>query len=215
MCGSLQSKRFLSLHAPHLFLLPNLSLPPSSSSIPGQWSISSFPPSKVCSSSSHTYPLPTLNNQLLGNQGLRYFPYSGYLGLTPIRVEGGQSILLTTTLYTLISYSFLVVRTKLDDDLRTLQATSLTIAIRCYESRLGRVNALQSNVLVDHTQVLWSKSDDVEHEAVGSLDYPFRLTLPSKVGGFSTAVFVDYRCLWRIEAGVYSSPPSPSHFIRF
>jgi hypothetical protein len=23
-----------------------------------------------------------------GNQGLRYFPYTGYLGLTPIRVEG-------------------------------------------------------------------------------------------------------------------------------
>jgi len=25
-----------------------------------------------------------------GNQGLRYFPYTGYLGLTPIRVEGGM-----------------------------------------------------------------------------------------------------------------------------
>jgi hypothetical protein len=98
------------------------------------------------------------------------------------------------------------VRTKLDADLRTLQATSLTISIRCYESRIGRVNILQSNILVDHTQVLWSKSDDVEYEPVGNLDYPFRLTLPTKIGGFSTAVFVDYRCMWRVEAGVYSIP---------
>ncbi|KAF5358356.1 hypothetical protein D9756_001895 [Leucocoprinus leucothites] len=115
------------------------------------------------------------------NQGLRYFPHTGYLGLTPVRVEG-------------------IVRTKLDSDERLLQATSLTISIRCYESRIGRVNVLHSNVLVDHTQVLWSKSEDVEHEPIGNLDYPFRLTLPAKIGGFSTTVFVDYRCMWRVEA---------------
>ncbi|KXN82558.1 hypothetical protein AN958_02409 [Leucoagaricus sp. SymC.cos] len=118
---------------------------------------------------------------LQGNQGLRYFPYTRYLGLTPIRVEG-------------------VVRTKLDPDLKLLPATSLTVSIRCYESRVGRVNLLHSNILVDHTQVLWSKSDDVEYEPIGNLDYPFRLTLPAKIGGFSTAVFVDYRCMWRVEA---------------
>lgn len=27
---------------------------------------------------------------LKGNAGGRYFPYQGYLGLTPLRVEGGQ-----------------------------------------------------------------------------------------------------------------------------
>jgi len=31
-----------------------------------------------------------------GNQGLRYFPYSGYLGLTPIRVEGGACFNIAT-----------------------------------------------------------------------------------------------------------------------
>jgi hypothetical protein len=96
------------------------------------------------------------------------------------------------------------VRTKLDADAKLLPARSLTISVRCYESRVGRVNTLQSNVLVDYTQVLWSKPDDVDYEPVGSLDYPFRVTVPVKAAGFSTAVFVDYRCLWRIEAGASS-----------
>lgn len=93
------------------------------------------------------------------------------------------------------------VRTKLDADAKLLPAKSLTISVRCYESRVGRVNTLQSNVLVDYTQVLWSKPDDVDYEPIGSLDYSFRVSVPVKAAGFSTAVFVDYRCLWRIEAG--------------
>jgi len=98
----------------------------------------------------------------------------------------------------------LVVRTRLDSDDRLLQATSLTISVRCYESRIGRVNVQHSNMLVNHTETLWSKSDDVDYESIGNLDYPFRLTLPVSVEGFSTAVFVDYRCIWRVEAGVCS-----------
>ncbi|KAF6764712.1 hypothetical protein DFP72DRAFT_869013 [Ephemerocybe angulata] len=116
-----------------------------------------------------------------GNQGGKYFPYTGFLGLTPVRVEG-------------------IVRTKLDTDLKLLPCTSLTISVRCYEQRLGRVTVQNSKFLVDHTQVLWLKPDDVEYGPVGVLEYPFRITLPPSVGGFSTAVFVDYRCTWRVEA---------------
>ncbi|TFK42948.1 hypothetical protein BDQ12DRAFT_677063 [Crucibulum laeve] len=116
-----------------------------------------------------------------GNQGLRYFPHSGYLGLTPVRIEG-------------------LVKTKFDADQKPLHAKCLTISVRCYESRVGRVNVLQSNVLVDYTQVLWSKPDGVESEQIGNMEYPFRLSIPAKVAGFSTAVFVDYRCIWRVEA---------------
>ncbi|KAH9484049.1 hypothetical protein JR316_0003528 [Psilocybe cubensis] len=116
-----------------------------------------------------------------GNQGLKYFPYVGYLGLTPIRVEG-------------------IVRTRLDADLKPLSASSLTVSVRCYESRVGRINTLQSNVLVDYTQILWSKSDALEHEPISNLEFPFRISIPAKVAGFSTAQFVDYRCVWRVEA---------------
>ncbi|ESK93020.1 hypothetical protein Moror_8923 [Moniliophthora roreri MCA 2997] len=119
--------------------------------------------------------------------GVRYFPYSGYLGLSPVKIEG-------------------VVITKLDSDLKTLQAKSITISVRCYESRLGRLGALQTNVLVDHTQTLWSKPDGQDYGAIGDGEYPFRISLPPNVGGFSTLSFVEYRCVWRVEAVINHIP---------
>ncbi|KAF8162919.1 hypothetical protein B0H34DRAFT_300025 [Crassisporium funariophilum] len=122
-----------------------------------------------------------------GNQGLRFFPYSGYLGLTPIRVEG-------------------VVRTKLDADQKPLLAKSITVSVRCYETRVGRVNNLHSNILVDYTKVLWAKPDALEYDHIGNLEFPFRISIPAKVAGFSTAVFVDYRCMWRVETVLNHAP---------
>ncbi|KAJ6630672.1 hypothetical protein B0H10DRAFT_1982310 [Mycena sp. CBHHK59/15] len=123
-----------------------------------------------------------------GNQGIRYFPYSGYLGLTSLKVEG-------------------VVRTKLDADLKPLPAKSVTISVRCYEARLGRLGVMHSNILVDYTQVLWSNPDD-EHDYadIGDMEFPFRISIPAKVAGFSTASYVEYRCTWRVEAIINHVP---------
>ncbi|KAF9533487.1 hypothetical protein CPB83DRAFT_873536 [Crepidotus variabilis] len=117
---------------------------------------------------------------LKGNAGLRTFPTTGYLGLTPVRVEG-------------------VVRTKLEADGKLLPATSLTVHVRCYEQRT-RVASTQTKVLVDITQIVWTKPDNVEYESIGVVEYPFRLRIPTNVPGFSSAAFVDYRCTWRLEA---------------
>ncbi|KAJ7738502.1 hypothetical protein DFH07DRAFT_701570, partial [Mycena maculata] len=126
-----------------------------------------------------------------GNHGvnLKYFPYNGYLGLTTLKVDG-------------------VVRTKLDADLKLLPSKSITVSVRCYEARLGRLGVLHSNVLVDYTQVLWSKPDSDEHEYadIGELELPFRITIPARVSGFSTASFVSYRCTWRVEATINHAP---------
>ena len=88
----------------------------------------------------------------------------------------------------------------MDNDGKLLPAKSITISVRCYESRLGRVNAMVTKVLVDYTQVLWSKAEEREWEDIGDLEYPFRITVPIKVAGHSTAHFQDYRVWWRIEA---------------
>ncbi len=96
----------------------------------------------------------------------------------------------------------IVVRTRLEDDQKVLQAKSITISVRCYETRT-KVGTNFTNVLVDYTQVLWSKPDVVEYEAIGCLEFPFRISIPPKVAGFSNAVFVDYKCIWRIEAGEF------------
>lgn len=65
---------------------------------------------------------------------------------------------------------------------------------------------LQSNILVDYTQVLWTKPDGVDYEQIGNFEFPFRISVPAKVAGFSTAIFVDYRCMWRVEAGMCLLP---------
>ncbi|KAK7015011.1 hypothetical protein R3P38DRAFT_3362109 [Favolaschia claudopus] len=130
----------------------------------------------------------TLASPGKGNN-VRYFPYTGYLGLTTLRVEG-------------------VVRTKLDADQRPLQAKSITISVRCYETRLGVLGVTNSNVLVDYTQVLWSKPDSAqEYAEIGDLELPFRVSIPAKVAGFSAASYNSvYRCSWRVEAIINHIP---------
>ncbi|KAF8212418.1 hypothetical protein K438DRAFT_1958157 [Mycena galopus ATCC 62051] len=124
-----------------------------------------------------------------GNHGVRYFPYSGYLGLTTLKVDG-------------------VVKTKLDVDGKPLPTKSITISVRCYETRLGVLGVVHSNVLVDYTQVLWSKPDgDQDYADVGDLELPFRISIPAKVAGFSTASYASvYKCSWRVEAIINHIP---------
>lgn len=151
-----------------------------------------------------------------GNQGTRYFPYHGYLGLTPVRVEGGtcpQSRL--SSRCGLTSQS--AVRTKLDSDLKPALARSLTVAIRCYEARVGRLGNTQARCLVEQTQVLWAprgkdsgpstsnRPDTPEYAELGDSEHTFRIIMPAKVAGLSTANYPEYRVYWRVEAGAYLS----------
>ena len=150
-----------------------------------------------------------------GNGGTRYFPHQGYLGLTPVRVEGSTSLPLVVPAPRADPPS--VVRTKLDEDGRPIPARSLSISIRCYQSRLTRSRAMRSTLVVDHTDVLWVKPPSREYADVGELEFPFKLTLPKRTPGFSTANYQDYRVFWRLEASESLSlipssrprPPSP------
>lgn len=101
------------------------------------------------------------------------------------------------------------VRTRLDDG-KLLPAKSITVSVRCYEARLGKVNALHTNVLVDYTEVLWSAPHLQEYAEVGDGEYPFRITIPANVAGHSTANYQDYRVWWRVEASAYHPPTCAS-----
>ncbi|KAH9946274.1 uncharacterized protein BXZ73DRAFT_95777 [Epithele typhae] len=122
-----------------------------------------------------------------GNAGGRFFPHQGYLGLTPVRVEG-------------------IVRTKLDSDGRPIAAKSLSISIRCYQTRLTRTRQIRSTLVVDHSDVVWVKPPTQDFADVGELEFPFKLTLPKRNPGFSTANFQDYRVFWRLEAILEHAP---------
>ncbi|THH13843.1 hypothetical protein EW146_g6427 [Bondarzewia mesenterica] len=120
-----------------------------------------------------------------GNTGSRYFPYHGYLGLTPLTVRG-------------------IVRTKLDPDGKPLLAKSLTVAVRCYEARTGRRGTIHSNVLAEYVLELWHAPPASEFAPLADSEHTFRIAIPRDAPGFSTAYFQDYRMFWRVEAGTYA-----------
>ena len=119
-----------------------------------------------------------------GNAGVRHFPYQGYLGLTPVRVEG-------------------LVRTRFDDDQKPLHATQLTVFVRAYEARHSRLGAPHTRVVAEHACVVWRKPDRAPYANLGDFESPFKITLPKRAPGFSTANYLDYRTYWRVEAGAH------------
>ncbi|KAF9246476.1 hypothetical protein BU15DRAFT_70561 [Melanogaster broomeanus] len=125
-----------------------------------------------------------------GNQGVRFFPHLGYLGLTPLKFEG-------------------MVRTQIEQDGKGILAKDISIAVRCYESRQGRLGTIQTNILYEHSVTLWQKHDTQEWSEVGDGEYPFRLSVPSHVAAPSAALyFQEYRIFWRIEAVLNHIPIS-------
>ena len=137
---------------------------------------------------------------LHGNTGSRYFSCSGYLALTPCTVQGCPSLSLSFDSLTIYSLSRPVVKIKREEEVKPLAAKTLTIAVRCYESRLGRVNVIATNVVVDQTLVLWEKSPNSASAEVPEGEYPFKLIIPPDTPGLTTTVFQEYRAYWRVEA---------------
>ncbi|KAJ4480560.1 hypothetical protein C8J55DRAFT_67227 [Lentinula edodes] len=134
------------------------------------------------------------------HNGLRYFPCTGFLGVSNVVVEGGTTKANSKEIFLNAS---LVVGTKLDADLKQLPAKQITVSVRCYEFRLGRIGGVvSSKMVVDYTQLLWSKPDGNEFFDLGEVECPFKITVPPRSGGFSTVSFVEYRCVWRVEASI-------------
>ena len=95
-----------------------------------------------------------------------------------------------------------VVRTQIEQDAKPILAKDIIVAVRCYESRQGRLGSVQTNVLFEHSVTLWQKCDTQEWSEVGDSEFPFRFSLPSHIAAPSTALyFQEYRVFWRIEAG--------------
>ncbi|KAG9097079.1 hypothetical protein FS749_007097 [Ceratobasidium sp. UAMH 11750] len=119
-----------------------------------------------------------------GNAGTRYFPHSGHLGLTPVKLEG-------------------VVRTRLEEDAKPVTASAVTVSLRCYEARIGRVGVIRSNVILEQTQTLWSPPTGSVHGTLGAAELPFKIVLPPTAAGNSNFNLQEYRVYWRIEAAIH------------
>lgn len=110
----------------------------------------------------------------------RFFPFAGYLGLTPVVVQGQ-------------------VRTMLEEDQLALRSACLCVRIRCYEADLTRGKRL--NVLYEISQELWRKDGEREWGELGDFSSPFRLVIPVDAIGVSTTTFKSFRTWWQVEAG--------------
>ncbi|KAI0797814.1 hypothetical protein C8Q75DRAFT_20429 [Abortiporus biennis] len=118
---------------------------------------------------------------LKGSLAGKCFPHQGFLGLTPVRVEG---VLLAQR------------------DRGSVQAKSLTISVRCYEQREGKTGVINSRLLVDYSQVIWRPSEGEQSAEFGDFQSSFKINLPKRVPGFSSANFQEYRTFWRLEAAL-------------
>lgn len=121
---------------------------------------------------------------LKGNTSNRGWPFSGVFSLTKVTTHG-------------------TVRTRIGDDGNPLMASSIVIAIRCYEMRMPRLGVVHTNLLFDRNQTLWQPPEGHQYAPVGDLDLPFKLTVPEDVQGPSACHMHDYRVVWRIEAGEF------------
>jgi hypothetical protein len=124
---------------------------------------------------------------------------------------------------------FLAVRVRLEND-KPVSARSLTVAVRCYEARVGRFGASSpSRCIAEFSQTLWTGAGGPVERPSSSRSRPstaaiaanasanagaavyadlydheasFRITIPTHASGHSMATYPDYKVYWRVEAGL-------------
>lgn len=105
----------------------------------------------------------------------REFPFIGYLGVSPVVLQG-------------------FVKTSIEGDKKKLLATCILVRIRCCEYLDST-----SNILWEMTNELWKPNEEQE---IGDLNLPFRLEIPKSCPGSSICTYKSYRIRWHIEAGM-------------
>lgn len=172
----------------------------------------------------------------------RYWPHSGHLGLTPLSLSGIVRVRKETD-NALTSHPNTSATSSSTSSVNApLRASAVTVSLRCYEARLGRVGVVRTNILFEHTLSLWSatnsnnnniesvrlpngspsptssskRSRDQEQMVADlpQLDFPFQITIPpSSAGGCSTCHLQNYRVYWRLESSTYRLSSSVLGFV--
>jgi len=166
----------------------------------------------------------------------RFWPHHGHLGLTPlivsgvirVRVENESNFAISLPAGNATSSASTVASSSSNGNpSNACKASEVTVSLRCYEAKLGRVGVVKTNILFDHTVGLWSASSSPSSSkqvlrgsvAAGGgdtlvaelphTDFPFNICIPpSSAAGCSSCHLQSYRVYWRLEA-------SESYFQRF
>lgn len=118
----------------------------------------------------------------------RFFPHTGFLGVTPVVIQG-------------------MVRTALEEDRKPLKAESVSIRVRCYEADISNVPSAKGKnraprVIYELSQEIWTKAQGQDWSALGEWASSWRVVLPVDAGGVSTSTFKNWKSWWQVEAGV-------------
>ena len=122
----------------------------------------------------------------------RSFPYTGYLGLTPVTLQGS-------------------VRLETEEDGLQLEAASVVVRLRCYEAATstGGLGTKGNSVrtLYEVSETLWtahSASPKRLWAPIGEFKGQWRLVMPADApcsGALSAMNMKSWRVWWALEAG--------------
>ncbi|WVQ85321.1 hypothetical protein IAT38_007486 [Cryptococcus sp. DSM 104549] len=125
-----------------------------------------------------------------GNAGGRFFPHTGHLGVSPVVVQGK-------------------IATKLPPVCDPLLVKSITLRIKCIESRAGGAfEGDVDNTLWEKAKVLLAPPPGEEYTGVGDWDSMFKLAIPveAAAAGRSAMVIREYKVVWRFEVVIEHKP---------
>ncbi|KAM0749999.1 hypothetical protein T439DRAFT_279869, partial [Meredithblackwellia eburnea MCA 4105] len=121
----------------------------------------------------------------------RFFPHAGFLGLTPVVIQG-------------------TVKTTLEEDRKALRAKSVLIRVRCYEADVSNVPGGRTKrtprVVYELCQEVWTKPHGEEWGTLGEWSSTWRVVLPVDAGGVTTNTFKSWKSWWQVEAVIHHKP---------
>ncbi|RXK41156.1 hypothetical protein M231_01560 [Tremella mesenterica] len=125
-----------------------------------------------------------------GNAGGRYFPHTGYLGLSDVVATG-------------------TARAKSPPYCEPLLCRSIILVACCYQVRnVGVLTSNAGTVLWEKTEVLWKPTNGREFGAISDWEHNFRVVIPPEAvkGTTSTSWSKEWRTVWKIELVVDHKP---------
>ncbi|GFZ49586.1 hypothetical protein JCM24511_07706 [Saitozyma sp. JCM 24511] len=125
-----------------------------------------------------------------GNAGGRFFPHSGYLGVSPVTIAG-----------TAVA--------KLPQLCQPLPVKAVSVVVRCYETRTGGPFGQNTeNVLWEKSKRLWEPPGSDEFADMGDWECPFRISIPTDAitRTHSSQWTKEWKLVWRLDVVIDHKP---------
>ncbi|KAH9445332.1 hypothetical protein Pst134EA_031352 [Puccinia striiformis f. sp. tritici] len=124
----------------------------------------------------------TLTLTARNGNNTRFFPHSGYLGLSPVLVNGH-------------------VQTRTEEDLEPILASRLIVRLRNYHQQQSSSPAL----IWQTEQILWQAAKP-DYEPLADFDADWKLIIPTNTNSLGSITYQTWRSWWQVETVIYHQP---------